>query len=143
MIEWIEQHREILGWLAGGVATAAGGAWVVVRYLLERNPHGPSSGSPDRWQPAHALTPSGAPEQASGTAVSTGTGIAAAGSVQVGGNVSIQHNRIPRGAIVLAVLGLLLLGYTALNSGSRITVRDGSAVGGNVTNSTITVTPSR
>lgn len=75
--------------------------------------------------------------------MATGTGISAAGGVQVGGNVTIQHTRIPRGAIVLAVLGLLLLGYTALNSGSRINVRDGSAVGGNVTNSTITVTPSR
>jgi hypothetical protein len=143
MIEWIEQHREILGWLAGGMATAAGGAWVVVRYLLDRSRDRSLPGPPDKWQPAHAVPRSEAPEPASGTTVSTGTGIAAAGGMQIGGNVSIEHNRIPRGALVLAALGLLLLGYTAFNSGSHITVRNGSAVGGSVTNSTISVTPSR
>lgn len=142
MIEWIEQHREILGWLAGGVATAAGGAWVVVRYLLDRSRGGSVPDSTDRWQPAHAVPQSEAPGQA-GTTVSTGSGIAAAGGLQIGGNVSIEHNRIPRGALVLAALGLLLLGYTAFNSGSHINVRNGSAVGGSVTNSTISVTPSR
>ena len=65
MIDWIEQHREILGWLAGGVATAAGGAWVVVRYLLDRSRDG----------------------------------IASAGGMQIVGNISIEHNRIPRGAL--------------------------------------------
>src|SRR5262249_47468239 len=140
MIEWVEQHREILSWLAGGVATAAGGAWAVVRYVLERNRGGATSGPADRGQPAPEPLPTNDTEHASGTTVSTGTGISATGGVvQVGGNVTIQHNRIPRGAIVLAALGLLLLGYAALNNGSHITVRNGSAVGGNVTNSTISV----
>jgi hypothetical protein len=142
MIEWLEQHREILGWLAGGVATAAGGIWVVVRYLLDRTNRSPL-GSPERWQPAHAATPSEGTGQGSGTTVSTGTGIGAAGNVRVGGNVIVQHRSLPKGALVLAVLGLVLLGYTAFNSGSRVSVNNGSAVGGNVTNSTITVTPSR
>ncbi len=147
MIEWIEQHREILGWLAGGVATAAGGVWVVVRYMLERTNRSPL-GSPERWQPAHASAPSDGPSegiaQGSGTTVSTGAGIAAAGNVRVGGNVIVQQHRpLPKGALVLAGLGLLLLGYAAFNSGSRVSVNNGAAVGGNVTNSTITVTPSR
>jgi len=142
MIEWIEQHREILGWLAGGVATAAGGAWVVARYLLERNQHA-ATGSPDGFQPAYAPPAYSPPDQTSGTAVSTGTGISATGGVKVGGNVIIQHNRLPKGAILLAVLGLLLLGYTALNSGSHINVKNGSAVGGNVNNSVINVNPSK
>jgi hypothetical protein len=143
MIEWIEQHREILGWLAGGVATAAGGVWVVVRYFLERTNRSPL-GSPERWQPSHGPAPSEETGQGSGTTVSTGAGIAAAGNVRVGGNVTIQqHKSLPKGALVLAAVGLLLLGYAAFNSGSRVSVNDGSAVGGNVTNSTITVTPSR
>ena len=142
MIEWIEQHREILGWLAGGVATAAGGAWVVVRYLLDRSRDGSVPSPSGGWQSAHAVPQSEAPGQAE-TTVSTGSGIAAAGGLQIGGNVSIEHNRIPRGALVLAVLGLLSLGYTAFNSGSHINVRNGSSVGGSVTNSTITVSPSR
>jgi hypothetical protein len=149
MIEWIEQHREILGWLAGGVATAAGGIWVVVRYFLERTnkspPGSPEFGSPNRWQPSHGSAPSEEGSgQGSGTTVSTGAGIAAAGNVRVGGNVTIQQQKpFPKGAIVLAAVGLLLLGYAAFNSGSRVSVNNGSAVGGNVTNSTITVTPSR
>lgn len=143
MIEWLEQHREILSWLAGGVATAAGGIWVVVRYLLDRTNRS-SLGSPERWQPAHASAPSEGSGQGSGTTVSTGAGIAAAGNVRVGGNVIVQQHRpLPKGALVLAALGLLLLGYTAFNSGSRVSVNNGSAVGGSVTNSTITVTPSR
>ena len=148
MIEWLEQHREILSWLAGGVATAAGGIWVVVRYLLDRTSRSPLSspelGSPERWQPTHAAAPSEGSGPGSGTTVSTGAGIAAAGNVRVGGNVTIQqHKSLPKGALVLAALGLLLLGYTAFNSGSRVSVNNGSAVGGSVTNSTITVTPSR
>lgn len=143
MIEWLEQHREILSWLAGGVATAAGGIWVVVRYVLDRSNRSPL-GSPERWQPAHASAPSDGAAQASGTTVSTGAGIAAAGNVRVGGNVIVQqHKPLPKAALVLAALGLLLLGYTAFNSGSRVSVNNGVGVGGSVTNSTITVTPSR
>ena len=44
---------------------------------------------------------------------------------------------------MLAALGLLLLGYTAFNSGSHINVRNGSYVGGDVSNSKITVTPTK
>ena len=113
-----------------------------MRYLLDRSRGGSVPDSTDRWQPAHAVPQSEAPEQA-GTTVSTGSGIAAAGGLQIGGNVSIEHNRIPRGALVLAALGLLLLGYTAFNSGSHINVRNGSYVGGDVSNSKITVTPTK
>src|SRR5262245_46305851 len=38
LIDWIAQHQETLSWIGGGVATAAGGAWVVVRYMMKRKP---------------------------------------------------------------------------------------------------------
>jgi len=142
VIEWLEQHREILSWLAGGLATAAGGGWVVVRYLLDRHDSRSALGSPERWQPSHAAAPSEGSGPGLATAVSTEAGIAAAGNVRVEGNVTIQHYRVPKGALVLAAIGLLLLSYMALNSGS-VTVKNGSVVGGSVTNSTISVTPSR
>lgn len=130
--DWIVQHRETLTWLGGGVATAAGGAWVAVRYLLDRRHDKPASDKRSDPQKPTA-----------GPTVSTGTGFSTAGNIQVGGNVSIQHNRIPRAAIALAALGLLLLGYAAFNSGSHIDVRNGSYVGRDVSNSQISVTPSR
>ena len=85
MIEWIEQYRETLGWLAGGVATAAGGVWVVVRYLLDRNRYGSEPVPSGKSLPAHAAPRFKGPGQASGTTVATGSGIAAAGSLQIGG----------------------------------------------------------
>jgi ammonia channel protein AmtB len=108
------------------VATAAGGAWVVVRYILDRNHDKPA---PEK-RPDHR-------EPAPGRTVSAGSGVAAGGNMQIGGNVSIQHNRIPKAAIALAALGLLVLGYAAFNSGSHVDVRNGNYVGGNVTNSQI------
>jgi hypothetical protein len=132
LFDWIDQHREILTWLGGGVATAAGGAWVVVRYLLDRSRDKSTSNKRSDTR-----------GRASGTAVSTGIGIAAAGGMQVGGNVTIQHNRIPKAAIMLAALGLLLLGYAAFSSGSHIEIKNGSYVGGNVSNSKISVNPSK
>jgi hypothetical protein len=133
MLEWIEQHQAILTWLGGGVATVAGGAWVVVRYTLDRK-------SASAVQTDGRAIPR---SRTTATRVSTDTGIAAVGDVQVGGDVIIQHGRLPRAAIALGVLGLLLLAYAAFNSGSRIEVRNGAYVGGNVSDSKISVTPSK
>ena len=132
LLDWISQHQATLTWLGGGVATAAGGAWIAVRYLLERDRDKPASGKRSD------------PPKPAGHAVSTGTGISSIGEIRIGGDVTIQHNRIPRGGIVLAVLGLLLLGYAFYNSGTRVDVKNGSYVGGSVSNSRIDVNaPSR
>ena len=144
LFDWLAQHQQILTWLGGGLATVAGGAWIVVRYFLERSSNRSSSGRSDAWRTAPAAPSQvDAPEQTSGTIVSAGTGIATGGPMQVRGDVIIQQGRIPRAAIVLAVFGLLLLAFAAFNSGSHIDVRNGSYVGGNVSNSTISVTPSK
>ncbi|MGE4046498.1 MAG: hypothetical protein AB7F35_16690 [Acetobacteraceae bacterium] len=124
-VDWISQHQATLTWLGGGVATVAGGAWIVVRYLLERD------------KPASNKRAD--PPKPTGHSVSTGTGISSIGDTSIGGNVTIQHNRIPRGGIVLAVLGLLLLGYAFYNGGTRIDIKNGSYVGGSVSNSNIKV----
>jgi hypothetical protein len=130
--DWIVQHRETLTWLGGGVATAAGGVWVAMRYLLDRKYD--KSASDKRFD---------SQKPTAGPTVSTGTGFSTAGNMQVGGNVSIQHNRIPKAAIALAALGLLLLGYALFNSGSHIDVRNGSYIGRDVSNSRIDVGPSK
>ncbi|HTR87312.1 MAG TPA: hypothetical protein VMI56_22710 [Reyranella sp.] len=118
MIDWIEHHEQLLAWLGGGLATVASGVWVVARYFLEHRGKRPS-----------------AP-----TAAAAETGIAAAGNVSIAGNVIIQRGGIPKPVLVLAAAGLLLLGYAALG-GPRIDVRNGSYVGGNVTNSQIHIEP--
>jgi hypothetical protein len=58
--------------------------------------------------------------------------------MHVGGDISIQQNQLPRAGIVLAVIGLLLLGVAVMNAGHN--VRNSSYVGGNVANSHISVT---
>jgi hypothetical protein len=63
--------------------------------------------------------------------------------MQIGGNVSVLHNQMPKAALAIAAFGLLLLAYAAFNSGNRIEVKNGSYVGGNVTGSKIDVTPSK
>jgi hypothetical protein len=130
-LDWLAQHQDTLTWLGGGVATAAGGVWVAVRYLLDR----------DRKKSSLDKKP--AFPKSAGPTISTGTGISTAGHMQVGGNVSIEHNSVPKAAIALAVLGLLLLGYAFYNSGSRINVSNGSFIGGNATNSPVTIGPSK
>jgi hypothetical protein len=117
LFDWMAQHQETLTWLGGGVATGAGGLWVAVRYLLDRGDKR-SEGRSERDKKSASST------------VSAGVG-AAAGRNQRIGNFTIHQNRIPKSAIGLAALGLLLLGYAAFNSGNRIAVQNG----GNVNNS--------
>jgi hypothetical protein len=112
LIDWITRHQATLSWLGGGVATAAGGAWAVARHLLDR---------PDR----EADKPAKPAAKSFGHHVSTGTGIAAARDLRIAGGVTIQHGGVPAAAIVLAGLGLLLLGYAAFGSRAGVGNHDG------------------
>jgi len=124
ILDWLAEHRSILTWLAGGIATIAGGAWVVVRTLLDRR----------------ARAASAAPRPGGASAATTG-GLAAGRDLHVGGSVTIQNTRLPRGALALAALGLVLLGVALFTGGDRIEARDSAVIGGSVTNSTIIVGP--
>ncbi len=122
LLDGMAQHRQTLAWLAGGVATAAGGLWVVVRYFLDR------SASKTTGKPA-------------GPAVSATGGLAAGRDLRVGRDATINQNRIPKGAIGLAALGLLLLGYALVTSGSRITAQNSNVNTGTMTDSRMEVNP--
>ncbi len=132
LLAWMAQHRETLAWLAGGVATAAGGLWVVVRYLLDRSASRPAPDSAAK-----------APGKPAGPAVSATTGGLAAGrDLQAGRDITFNQDRIPKGAIGLAALGLLLLGYALFNSGDRITAQNSNVNTGTMSNSRMEVNPS-
>jgi hypothetical protein len=130
LIDWLLRHQALLTWLGGGVATAAAGIWAVAKVLLDRRGSRPSAPQ------ASASPPASAPPS-----VSARSGLAAHGNLHVGGSVIITQSRVPRGAIALAALGLALLGLAIFSSGDRVEVRNGVAVGGAVTGSTITVGP--
>jgi hypothetical protein len=123
LLDWMAQHRETFAWLAGSVATAAGGLWVVVRYFLDRSASRPAPGKP------------------AGPAVSA-TGGLAAGRDLLFGYATINRDRIPKGSIALAALGLLLLGYALVTGGNRITAQNGNVNTGTLSNSQQSVTTS-
>ena len=96
LLEEIGAHKDTLALLGGGVMAVASGLWGVVHYFLDRN---------DKKDSASAAV-----------------GIAGAGDIQIGGNVVIRASGLPKSAIGLAVLGLLLLGYAAFHSGNVVNV---------------------
>jgi hypothetical protein len=99
---------------------------VAVKYLLDRG----QDRAPSRKRSAER-------KSAAGPTVSADTGIAAGRDLRIGGNVTVQQNRIPKAAVALVALGLLVLGYAILNSGNRVSVNNGNYVGGNVINSQV------
>jgi hypothetical protein len=129
-LDFLAKNQQTLTWLGGGFATAIGGAWVAVKYFLDRSASKESA----------ADGPSTKEKPGSGTHVTASFGLAAGRDLHVGGDISIQQNQLPRAGIVLAVIGLLLLGVAVMNAGRNVTVSNGSYVGGNVTNSHISVT---
>ncbi len=131
LFDWMAQHRQTLAWLAGGMATAAGGLWAVVRYFLDRKASRPAPDSAAK-----------APGKPAGPAVSATGGLAAGRDLRVGRDVTLNQDRIPKGAIGLAALGLLLLGYAIFNSGSHITAQNGNVNTGTMSNSRMEVNPS-
>ncbi len=97
---------------------------MVVRYFLDRGANRPAPGKP------------------AGPAVSATGGLAAGRDLQVGRDATINQDRIPKGAIGLAALGLLLLGYALVTGGSRITAQNSNVNTGTLTNSRMEVNPS-
>jgi hypothetical protein len=132
LFDFLAKNQQTLTWLGGGVATAVGGAWVAVKYFFDR----------DAKEDA-ADAPSAKGKPASGPHVAASFGLAAARDQHIGGNVSIKQNQLPKAGIVLAVIGLLLLGVAVLNAGHNVTVSNGNYVGGGVANSQIGATTTR
>jgi hypothetical protein len=129
LLDFLAKNQQTLTWLGGGLATAIGGTWVGVKYLLDRGASKKSTdGSSAKGKPG------------SGTNVAASSGLAAGRDLHVGGDVSIQQNHLPRAGIAVAVIGLLLLGVAIMNAGHNVTVSNSSYVGGNVTNSQINTT---
>lgn len=117
-------NQETLAWLGGGLAVAVGACWTAFTYFEAR-----------KTPPANV-----AKLAVSARAATVRNGIAATGNLSVGGDLRIEQFRLPRGAILLAVLGLCVVLYGVLNARGSVSV-NGSYVGGNVENSRIEVTP--
>jgi hypothetical protein len=129
LFDFLAKNQQTLTWLGGGVATAAGGAWIVIKYFLNRD------GNEDRDN-SSAKEKSG-----TGTHVTATSGLAAGRDLRVGDNISIQQSQVSKAGLVLAVIGLLLLGVAVMNAGHNVTVSNGSNyVGGSVTNSQVGAT---
>jgi hypothetical protein len=129
LLDVLAKNQQTLTWLGGGLATAVGGAWVAIKYFLDRGANNEPSGEPSAKE-----------KPGSRAGVSVTSGVGAGRDVHVGGNVSIQQTQLPRAGIVLAVIGLLLLGVAVMNAGHNVTVSGGNYVGGNVTNSQVNTT---
>jgi hypothetical protein len=130
LFDFLAKNQQTLTWLGGGVATAAGGAWVAVKYFLDR----------DTKKDGAAKESSATRKSEARTHAAASFGLAAGGNQHVGGNVSVKQNQLPKAGIVLAVIGLLLLGVAIMNAGHNVTVSSGNYVGGGVTNSQMSVT---
>lgn len=111
-------NQATLAWLGGGAMAIVGGLWTVFTYL-----HGHKSGAPSPTR----------------RSVQVDSGIGAGGDVLVEGPVTIHQTRLPKAALTLAALGLLLLAYAILNSGDRISVEGGSYIGGDQKDSTVII----
>lgn len=116
-------NQKTLAWLGGGVAVVVGALWTALTFVAQRKPSTSTSAPP------------------SARAATTGTGIAAAGNVHVGGDMRIEQGRLPRAALLLLALGLVVVLYAVLSSRGDVTVTNGSYVGGNVEKSRIEVQP--
>jgi hypothetical protein len=81
-------NRALIGWIGGGLATVAGGLWVVLKYFLDRKMGKPPS-----------------PELKNDLSVSVGHGVGIGGNAQV----RIRNLRVGFGLQTLFWIGLLLL----------------------------------
>ena len=100
LFDFLARNQQILTWLGGGFATAVGGAWVAVKYFLDRD--------------AKKDEPSATRKSEATPRAAASFGLAAGGNQHVGGNVSIRQNQLPKAGVVLAIIGLLLLGFAVL-----------------------------
>ena len=113
-MEWLAENKDLLSWIFGAIATAAGGVWAVAKFTLERR---------DR--------------QNSRAASGTSSATTPAANVHTGDSVKIQQTSLSKPALALAVIGLALLAYAAFFS--RSDCIQGSVVAGDVSGSQINV----
>lgn len=113
-------NQTTLAFLGGGAMVFISGLWTAIGYVHKRKKLAdpPDKGGPSRQ--THAQH-----------------GVAAGGNMTVGGDVNVQQ--LPKTALVLGVLGLVILGVAAWNAGERTTVSNGSYVGGDMIDSPVTI----
>jgi tetratricopeptide (TPR) repeat protein len=88
LFDWASSHRDTLTWLGGGVVTAAGGAWTVFRFVLDRRD---SKRARDSAPPQVTEPPA--------SASSGPTRITASGNVQISGDT---HVTVQQGSTYIA-----------------------------------------
>lgn len=104
----VEQNRDVLTFFGGGIAAVAGGAWIVIRYVLERK-----KGTP-------------APPPSTTIQVKDSTGV----HINNGTGVGFERSKIY--ALVFFAVGFLI--FVVGLSGGGISASNGSiAAGGDVT----------
>jgi hypothetical protein len=116
----IPENRETLGWIGGGLCVLASGLWAMVKYL-------------------RASPPPTAPEPSSRPRATGGDGIVAGGNVSVGGDVHIGHVALPRLAVALAALGMILLAAAAIFGRGDTTEESVVTDGGDIRGSNIVI----
>lgn len=114
-------NQKTLAWLGGGVSAVAAALWVAITFFAQRKSAEPSVETPSTR---------GATAEA---------GIIPGSTVRIGRDVRIEQGKLPRGALVLVALGLVVLLYAVLTSRGDISVTGGSYVGGDVEKSRIDV----
>jgi len=113
LLEWLSQNKELLTWLCGGIATAAGGLWTIVKFVIERR------------------------DKAHGGGTASSVASPSAGHITIGGSLNIRPAHLPKAALGLAIIGLALLVYAAFFAGGDCI--QGSIVAGDITASEINV----
>lgn len=109
-------NQKTLGWLGAGVCVIASGAWTVFR----------QRGAKPADPPAETTKPAVARQAASRD------GIAAAGNIHAGRDVVVGDRLLPRLALVVGALGLVLLALALLAGGGDVTTGSITA-GGDIT----------
>jgi hypothetical protein len=113
------ENQETLSWLGGGLVVIFGGLWTVLKFFLSRTQG--KSGT-------------------AGTATPPGQVSASQGGITGGRNVNIgTRSGMPPGHLILLILAFLGAILIAVGQvGNRVSVSNGTGVGGNVEGSTIT-----
>lgn len=120
-------NQETIEWLGGGLLVIVAGLWTAFTYFRGNKKPAPKE-------------PSKPPTFTETRSVRADSGsFATGGDLDVKGPVTVHQTQLPKGALVVAVLGLLILGFAIWNSGDRMTVQNGNFVGGDMKNSTVDI----
>ena len=122
------ENRETLTWIGGGISSLAVGIWAVIKFMAGGKKDGGTASEPSAGAPAEILADRNA--QASGRDINHNS------HNKITINTGVSGWRI--GAIAAITVGLVLI--TISQIGSRVIAENGSsAIGGNVSGSTIII----